>query len=123
MAWRWRLRVADLEQPFTWLDDGSFDRVLCSLVLDYVEELTSVFREFRRVTKSGGKLVFSMVHPMADWNHEATRGDEPYYQRRRHGLHWSGFGEPKPFVEAYRRPLERNLQCADRWRLDLGQGP
>jgi SAM-dependent methyltransferase len=101
-----KFQVGDLAKPFDWMADASVDRVLCSLALDYIEDLWPVFREFRRVTRPGGKLVFSMSHPMTMWAHEPTRGDDPYFHTHRFGLHWSGFGEPRPFVEAYRRPLQ-----------------
>ncbi|WP_210212079.1 class I SAM-dependent methyltransferase [Mesorhizobium sp. M6A.T.Ce.TU.016.01.1.1] len=31
------IRLGDLEKPLDWLADGSFDRIICSLALDYVE--------------------------------------------------------------------------------------
>lgn len=67
--------------------------------------MTPVLREFRRVTRPGGGVVFSMAHPMSDWNNAEIRGTSAYYERSRFGLHWRGFGEPYPYVEAYRRPL------------------
>ncbi|MCO8649793.1 SAM-dependent methyltransferase, partial [Burkholderia multivorans] len=65
-------------------------------------------------------LVFSMAHPMRDWIDERTRGDRPYFETSRFGMYWSGFGEPKPYVEAWRRPLADILNAvADAgWRLD-----
>lgn len=98
-------RVGDFSGPLDWLGDGSFDRVLCSLALDYVRDLAPVFREFARVTRPGGVLVFSMGHPMGDWLFEEARGDRPYHETRHFGMQWSGFGDPEPFVESYRRPL------------------
>jgi ubiquinone/menaquinone biosynthesis C-methylase UbiE len=97
--------LGDLSQPLSWLEDCSFDKVLCALALDHIEDLVPAFREFHRVTRPGGMLVFSMQHPMSDWTKEKIRGESVYYQRSRYGLHWTGFGEPRPFVEAYRRPL------------------
>ncbi|MCG5072621.1 class I SAM-dependent methyltransferase [Paraburkholderia tagetis] len=95
----------DLGQPLTWLADGQFDRIVCSLALDYVEQLAPTFAEFRRVARPGALLVFSMAHPMRDWIDTRTRGGRSYFETTRFGLHWGGFGEPKPYVEAYRRPL------------------
>jgi len=102
-------RVANLTEPLAWLDDASFDKILCALAFDYVEDLTPVLREFRRVARPGGTLIFSMAHPMADWNHPEIRRESIYYERSRFGMHWTGFGEPRPFVEAYRRPLAEIL--------------
>jgi 2-polyprenyl-6-hydroxyphenyl methylase/3-demethylubiquinone-9 3-methyltransferase len=112
--------VDDLTQPLRGIGDGSFDRVLCALALDHVEELAPVFAEFRRVTRHGGRLVFSLAHPMSDWADERIRGESIYYERARFGLHWTGFGDPYPFVEAFRRPLAEILNdlVAAGWVFD-----
>ena len=112
--------LGDLSAPLDWLDDARFDRTICALALDYVENLPPTFRELHRVTRPGGTLTFSMAHPMGDWLHDAIRGDAPYHERRRFGLHWSGFGEPRPFIESYRRPVAEILNAlADAgWILD-----
>ena len=86
--------VGDLASPLDWLPAQSFDKILCSLAFDYVEDLKPVFREFRRVARRGATLVFSMAHPMRDWMNERTRGDGTYFSTSRFGLYWSGFGEP-----------------------------
>jgi ubiquinone/menaquinone biosynthesis C-methylase UbiE len=99
------LALGDLTKPLHWLSDRSFDRVLCALALDYVEALDPLFREFHRVTRPGGALVFSMSHPMRDWMDDRTHGEGSYYEANRFGMHWGGFGEPRPYVECYRRPL------------------
>ncbi|MDP9652022.1 hypothetical protein J2793_007497, partial [Paraburkholderia caledonica] len=51
---------------------------------------------------------------------ERTRGEEAYFTTSRFGLYWSGFGEPKPYVQAYRRPLSDILNglTESGWRLD-----
>jgi SAM-dependent methyltransferase len=114
------LTSGDLAQPLRWLADQSFDRVLCALALDYVEPLDRVFGEFYRVARPGGALVFSMAHPMHDWMDERTRGDRSYYETHRFGMYWGGFGEPRPYVEAYRRPLAAILNplAAAGWSLE-----
>ncbi len=99
------IALGDLGQPLDWIADGMFDRIVCSLALDYVESLGPVFAEFHRVTKPGAQLVFSMAHPMRDWIDTRTRGSRSYFETTRFGLHWGGFGEPKPYIEAFRRPL------------------
>lgn len=114
------IRLGDLEKPLDWLADASFDRIICSLALDYVERLAPVFAEFHRVARPGGKLVFSMGHPMRDWQDAHARGMKTYFETNRWGMHWSGFGEPNPYVESYRRPLGDILNgLADTgWTLD-----
>lgn len=99
------LRIGDLARPLDWLPEGSFDKLLCSLVLGYIEELEPAFRELHRVARPGARLVFSMSHPMEEWNHPVSRGDATYFVRRRYGMHWQGFGDPAPFIESWRRPL------------------
>ncbi len=113
-------RLGNVARPMGWLADAGFDAVLCSLMLDYVEELEPAFRELRRVARPGGRLVFSMGHPMGDWLHPTIRGDGSYFERRRFGMHWTGFGEPRPFVESYRRPLAEILNglTGAGWSLD-----
>ncbi|EEF23265.1 conserved hypothetical protein [Ricinus communis] len=39
------LMTGDLTAPLDWLPEQSFDKILCSLALDYVEELVPVFSE------------------------------------------------------------------------------
>jgi 2-polyprenyl-6-hydroxyphenyl methylase/3-demethylubiquinone-9 3-methyltransferase len=110
----------DLAAPLDWLKDQSFDAILCSLALDYVQDLRPVFREFKRVARQAATLVFSMGHPMRDWTDERTRRHGTYFDTARFGLHWSGFGEPKPYVEAYRRPLSDiiNALVESGWLLE-----
>lgn len=114
------IREGNLSRPWDWIPDGSVDRILCSLALDYVERLEPVFAESARVTRPGGVLVFSMGHPMRDWMDLRTRGDVSYFDTNRWGMHWGGFGEPKPYVESYRRPLQDILNplASAGWRLD-----
>ena len=114
------LVAGDLAAPLDWLAAESFDKIWCSLALDYVEDLKPVFSEFRRVARRGAMLVFSMAHPMRDWMDERTRGEGTYFTTSRFGLYWSGFGEPKPYVQAYRRPLSDILNglTESGWLLD-----
>lgn len=104
--------VQDLGTPFVTLADGSFDAIVSALALDYVEDLGPTFREFARVAKPGATLVWSMGHPMRDWLDERTRRNRTYFEITRFGMYWSGFGEPKPYVESYRRPLAGILNAA-----------
>ncbi len=98
---RARLLLADLEQPLESLPDGSFDLVLSSLTLDYVRDWSAVFREFARVLRRPGHLVFSVCHPLADFQ---LHGAEDYFRTERVEWLWTGFGKPVR-VPSYRRPL------------------
>lgn len=64
---RAQLRVADVEQPLAWIDDGSFDIAVMALVLHHLEDRVSALSEIRRVLRPGGHLVLSTVHPVEDW--------------------------------------------------------
>jgi 2-polyprenyl-6-hydroxyphenyl methylase/3-demethylubiquinone-9 3-methyltransferase len=110
----------DLSAPLSWLPDRTFDKVLCSLALDYVVDLAPVFAEFQRVARVGGTLIFSMSHPMSDWMDARKRGLGTYFETVKYGIYWNGFGEPKPYVQAYRRPLSDILNALSDsgWVLD-----
>ena len=61
------LYVADLAQPMPFLQDAHFDLVTSSLAIDYVCDWSAPFGEFARILKPGGRLVFSVQHPMASY--------------------------------------------------------
>lgn len=56
------VRVADLTKPLPYAD-GSFDLVVCSLALHYVEDWAPTLSELRRVLRPGGRLVAAIIHP------------------------------------------------------------
>ena len=57
--------IADLAAPLPSLHDGTFDIVASSLALGYVRDWSVPLGEFRRVLRSGGRLVFSVQHPLS----------------------------------------------------------
>ena len=62
-----RVLQADLAEPLDFAEDGSFDVVLCPLVMHYLKEWKPVLREFYRILKPEGVLLFSTHHPFMDW--------------------------------------------------------
>jgi SAM-dependent methyltransferase len=94
-------RLHDLDSPLDFLPDGSFDIVLSALALDYVRDWRAVFREFHRVLRPGGVVVFSLEHPASRWRMDI---DETYHQVERQDVLWASFAV-KVVMPSYRRPL------------------
>ncbi|MBU1699118.1 MAG: methyltransferase domain-containing protein [Candidatus Eisenbacteria bacterium] len=99
------VRQADLNEPLEF-PDGSFDLVLCSLVFDYIPDLSKPLGEFYRLLAQSGILVFSMGHPTNDVR---LFPDRDYFSTELKAWTWTGFGEPNPVVEWYCRPLSEIL--------------
>ena len=80
---------------------------MCPLTLDYIADWLPLFREFHRVLKPGGQLIYSHGHPMSDFNvvRKECDPDSVYFDVEEHELDWGGFGEPRPTIRFYRRPL------------------
>lgn len=75
------------------VEDGSFDVVLCTEVLEHVPEPIRAVNEFSRIVKPGGKLI--MTAPLGSGLHQ-----EPYHFYGGYTPHWyrrflgdAGFGE------------------------------
>ena len=94
--------LANLESPLDFLSDASFDLVVSPLVMDYIKEWEPVFREFHRVLKPTGCLIFSMEHPYMKYaTHHFISN---YFKVERVEYVWRGFGKPVR-VPSYRRPM------------------
>lgn len=72
------LRVADLADrlPF---NDATFDDVIASLVLHYLQDWGPTLAELRRVLRPGGRLIMSVMHPTAEYCIERLHGRRPDY--------------------------------------------
>jgi SAM-dependent methyltransferase len=95
------LHVADLGAPLDFLESRSFDIVLATLVLDYIEDWKPLFEEFNRVLKGFGVLVFCSRHPFGHFDMHA--GSDYFTTEYVEDL-WEGFGTPV-VVPCYRRPM------------------
>ncbi len=96
------LRRVDLNRPLDMFGGREFDLVFAALCLDYVADWNSLFREFRRVLRPGGRLLFSCGHPAFDAEYFDT---EAYFSVERVECTWTGFGIPID-MPSYRRSLE-----------------
>jgi SAM-dependent methyltransferase len=100
---------ADLARPMRFLKDRSFDIVVSPLVMSYVRDISSLFKEFYRLLKSPGTLVFSDGHPFGDYLFfKKRRKAKDYFDTELVGCMWHGFGI-RVFVPGYRRPLHALL--------------
>ncbi|HEX3463149.1 MAG TPA: class I SAM-dependent methyltransferase [Candidatus Elarobacter sp.] len=98
---RARVLHADLAKPLP-LDDASFEVLLSSLTLHYLEDWSGPLREFARVLRPAGRLVFSIHHPFM------TGADvENYHTVSLVEERWAGFAETPVPVRFYHRPLQR----------------
>jgi ubiquinone/menaquinone biosynthesis C-methylase UbiE len=97
---RANLLVANIEEPLSFANDGNFDIVVASLVMHYVRDWEPVLREFHRVLRPAGAVVFSTHHPTMDW--ELTPAS--YFETKQITETWKkGSGEYE--VTFWRRPL------------------
>ncbi len=103
------LHLADLTEPMKFLKDNSFDAVVSSLVIPYIDNLRHLFKEFHRVLKRPGVLVFSDGHPFWDYQFfKKKRKSKNYFKTEVVGCTWHGFGVPV-YIAGYRRPLSALL--------------
>ena len=93
-------RVHDLSQPLPF-EDSSFDIVVASLVMHYLEDWIPALREIRRVLTPQGCMAFSTHHPTMDWKLHSPAN---YFTKKQSTEVWVKGG--KPFeVTTWRRPL------------------
>jgi ubiquinone/menaquinone biosynthesis C-methylase UbiE len=59
--------AADLTKPLPFLSH-CFDAILCAQALKHIPDLSLTMREFARVLRTGGRMVFSVTHPGMVWN-------------------------------------------------------
>jgi len=95
---RARVLQADLSLPLTFAADAGFDLVVSPLVMHYFKEWEPVLKEFHRVLKPDGLLVFSTHHPFMDWKNF----DRPdYFAIEKLDDEWKDVGK----IQFFRRPL------------------
>jgi len=98
---RVEVHQADLSKPLDFLEDASFDLILCPLVLDYIRDWEGVFKEFFRLLRPAGRLIFSVEHPFTKF---CLHGRGDYFATELVEVEWKGFGTPVR-MPSYRRSL------------------
>ncbi|MBH0228650.1 class I SAM-dependent methyltransferase [Halobacillus yeomjeoni] len=94
--------VHDISTQFP-LASESLDVIVSSLTLHYIKDWEAVFKEFARLLKPGGTLLFSTHHPFMDYDRFDV---ENYYDVQLLKDQWTVNGERVP-MEFYRRPLNQ----------------
>ncbi|MBU9710922.1 class I SAM-dependent methyltransferase [Evansella tamaricis] len=95
----------DIRQALPFKDD-EFDFILSSLTLHYIKDWEPTFREFHRVLKSGGFILFSVHHPFMDFTYFQC---EDYFEKKRMSDTWKK-GEWEVKVNYYRRTLQELIK-------------
>lgn len=89
------LRV-DLNNGLEAFEDNTFDIIYSSLVIHYIDDLNSLFKEFSRVLHPGGLLVFSTDHP-----DNPDFKDKVYTGKEVSSVFWQSYNL---HMEVYERP-------------------
>ncbi|MEL6521701.1 MAG: class I SAM-dependent methyltransferase [Pseudomonadota bacterium] len=94
------------------VDDGSFDLVVFYNVLMDVDDLPAAMTEATRVLRPGGRLMFGIVHPMADHHFLRGQGQDPgdYFATHLMENHVETRGVPMHF-RGWRRPLSAYFEA------------
>lgn len=103
---RAEIHVADIGQPLTHLKSESFDLIVCTLVLEYVEDWRATASEFNRILRPGGHLVVSVTHPHFDFTYFES---EAYFETELVSAEWKGFHPVRIHMPSFRRSLEETL--------------
>jgi len=59
--------AADLTKPLPF-PSHCFDAILCAQALKHIPDLSLTMREFARVLRTGGRVIFSVTHPNMVWD-------------------------------------------------------
>lgn len=95
------VRVANLEEKLDFIEDSSVDVIVSSLVLHYIENWTPIFKEFKRILKPDGCIVFSIHHPHQDWYWFEL---ENYFEKALRESSWN-IDDSKFTIHVYHRTL------------------
>jgi SAM-dependent methyltransferase len=94
------LHEADLAEPLPF-PTGSFDVILASLVMHYLEDWRPTLREFHRVLRPDGRVVISTHHPFMD---HPNPGQPDYFATYEIAEEWTMNGQTA-LMRFWHRPL------------------
>ena len=97
---------ANLGKPLTFLDSSSFDIVLSPLVMDYIADWRSTFKEYYRLLRPGGCFIFSAGHPLWDFFYFKSVN---YFETEFVSCDWKGFENVQVHMPSFRRSLSEML--------------
>ena len=106
------LQVADLGSPLPYADD-TFDDVVASLVLHYLEDWGPALAELHRVLKPGGRLIASVDHPFATHLMHRQAGREAayeYFDTTNWTDEWTMGGQTE-LMSLWHRPLHAMIEA------------
>ncbi|MDF1746721.1 MAG: class I SAM-dependent methyltransferase [Gimesia sp.] len=86
--------------------EHSFDLAVSALMIHYLEDLSCLFQEIKRILKPGGLFVFSTHHPFVDYQLSPSGN---YFLQEKIVDEWETLGRPVR-VEYYRRSLSQIVQ-------------
>jgi SAM-dependent methyltransferase len=81
---------ADLRRPLPFTENR-FDRICCAQTLKHLPALGATIREFARVLRPEGVLVFSVTHPDMDWDGYEMRDEPEFILSREADIHHHRF--------------------------------
>lgn len=93
--------VQDLSLGLPSEKNNTYDLVICPLTIHYIEDLTLLFKDIKRVLKGKGFFIFSTHHPLIDF--EASISGN-YFEKELVTEIWDTIGQPIE-VTFYRRSL------------------
>jgi SAM-dependent methyltransferase len=100
------LAQADLNEPLAFGSD-TFDAILASLVMHYLEDWSLPLREFRRILAPDGRLVISTHHPFMD---HALAGGTDYFATYEFVDEWEKGGQAMS-MRFWHRPLHAMIDA------------
>jgi SAM-dependent methyltransferase len=104
------LQMADLRGVLPFGDD-TFDDVIASLVLHYLEDWAPTLAELRRVLATGGRLIVSIDHPFAINAIHSREGREPDYFATYNWTEEWITGDRSDLMSFWHRPLHATVEA------------